>query len=106
MMALQAPPSYMRGFVQSAFVARTMAAAGSLDVSPTSWYRSVGDNARVGGDPFSQHLVGWAIDAVGPDQQQFAKRLRMTGLTVVQEAHHIHFQAFPAGILRRLLGSP
>jgi hypothetical protein len=101
---LRAPPAYLNGFVQASFVNRTMAAAGQLDVSPTSWYRSPIDNARVGGDPFSQHLVGWAIDAVGPDQQAFAKGLRVRGITTVQESDHIHFQAFPAGILRLLLG--
>jgi hypothetical protein len=101
---LQSPPTYMRGFVQTSFVGRTMAAAGQLDVTATSWYRSRQENARVGGDPFSQHLVGWAIDAVGPDQQAFAKGLRMRGITTVQESDHIHFQAFPAGILRLLFG--
>lgn len=102
---VQAPPAYLDGYVVRSFINRTMAAAGSLDVTPTSWYRSISDNARVGGDPFSQHLVGWAIDAVGPDQQMFAKRLRLSGITTVQEASHLHFQAFPAGVLRRLLGS-
>lgn len=100
-----APPRAFSGFVQTAFTSRATWAAGSSDVTLTSWYRSPVDNARVGGHPFSQHQVGWAMDVAGPDQQYMAKRLRMVGITTVQEADHLHFQAFPAGILQLLLGS-
>jgi uncharacterized protein YcbK (DUF882 family) len=74
-----------------------------LNIEATSWWRSPERNAQVGGDPYSQHLVGWALDAVGPDVQTFAKRLRVRGFVVVVETDHVHVQVFPRGTLRRLL---
>jgi hypothetical protein len=86
------------------FAARLQWAAGQNPALVcTSWGRTPEENAAVGGDPFSQHLVGWGVDVVGPDSSVFAKRARIAGLTTVQESDHLHVQAFPAGILKRLL---
>lgn len=103
-MTVKRPPRMFEGPPLWSFEARLMAAGRNTDVTATSWYRSPLENARVGGDPWSQHQVGWGLDVVGPGQSQFAKLARMTGLTVVQEASHVHVQLFPKGILRRLLG--
>lgn len=102
-MSCQPPPFAFYNFALLSFHARAEAASQGFDLACTSWWRTPLENARVGGDPFSQHLVGWAVDAAGPDMQQFSKQARMTGLTTVLEADHVHVQLFPAGVLRRLL---
>ncbi len=71
----------------------------------TSWYRTSDHNREVGGAPYSQHLVGWALDVAGADQFEFARRAEHTGLIVVRERDHVHVQVFPAGVLQRLQGS-
>jgi len=101
---LQGPPWILHFGAHSQFVAGVQNAAVDLDLTATSWWRSAARNAAVGGHPYSQHLVGWALDVAGPDQQQFAKRARQLGLIAVQEADHVHVQLFPAGILQRLFG--
>jgi hypothetical protein len=103
-MAVVPPPAPLWGFATWSFVTRLEHAARGADITATSWYRNPRVNAEVGGDPFSQHLVGWAVDAVGPDSSGFAKRCRVAGLTAVIEASHVHVQLFPKGILRALLG--
>jgi hypothetical protein len=69
----------------------------------TSWWRSSGDNARVGGEPESQHLLGLAFDAVGPNPLTLAAALRAVGFVVVEEPSHIHAQAYRAGTLGPVL---
>lgn len=101
-MPLLAPPFQFNGLVTFSFVNRLTWAGRNADVEATSWWRSPAENARVGGDLFSQHLVGWALDVVGPGSQDFAKRARIAGLTVVTEPTHVHVQVFPKGILRTL----
>jgi hypothetical protein len=101
-MSVERPPAAMWGFATYSFVNRVVAAGRRHDVTATSWWRSPSENARVGGDPFSQHLVGWAVDAVGPGSTAFAKQARLYGLTAVVESTHVHLQLFPPGILRRL----
>jgi len=76
-------------------------AAQGLDVTCTSWFRTPAENFAVGGDEFSQHLVGWGMDVAGPGSLQFASRARLAGLPVVNEGDHIHIQLFPAGTLQR-----
>jgi hypothetical protein len=92
------------GFAAWSFAQRASWASRGTDVTPTSWYRNPAENKAVGGKQFSQHLVGWAVDVVGEDQQAFAKRARIAGLTVVMGDTHTHVQLFPPGILRSLLG--
>lgn len=68
----------------------------------TSWYRDPNTNRSVGGHEESQHLFGFAFDAVSnrPDQlEQIAKQL---GLIPVVEFDHVHFQLFQPGVLRSL----
>jgi hypothetical protein len=62
----------------------------------TSWWRSIGENARVGGNPRSQHLAGLAWDLAAPNPAVLAAQLRHAGLVVVVEADHVHVQALPA----------
>lgn len=69
--------------------------------SVTSWFRSVEDNRRVGGDRESQHLLALAFDLVGPRLVQTMQTANMLGLTAVLEDDHLHVQRFPAGALTR-----
>ena len=72
---------------------------------PTSWWRDETNNARVGGAPESQHLLGFAFDVDPGDLResaQIALRLRSAGLIAVVESDHVHAQLFPAGFLRSL----
>ena len=74
------------------------------DAIPTSWYRTQGENARLGGAPNSQHLWGlagdFAVPGAGPwhqtnaDANQLASALRARGFTVIVESDHVHFQTF------------
>lgn len=99
-MSVQGPPFWHP--YTGAFVRQLTAAASGLEVSATSWYRSPERNAQVGGSPWSQHLVGWGLDVVGPGANQFAKAVRARGMIAVVEADHVHVQLFPAGVLRGL----
>lgn len=68
---------------------------------PTSWWRSVGRNFEVGGDPRSQHLLAWAVDFVGPrdEARGLIALIRSVGLVGVDEGDHVHVQMFPAGVI-------
>ncbi len=72
----------------------------------TSWFRSVDQNRRVGGDPDSQHLFGLAFDIVpgkGTSRlaiNEAAGRFAQFGFTVVPDSTHVHVQVFPRGVLR------
>lgn len=71
----------------------------------TSWYRDDLYNQQVGGHPQSQHLLGFAFDAVpqsGIDWSAFANYTRTLGFTPVIEVDHVHVQFFPAGHLEKL----
>lgn len=72
-------------------------------VQVTSWWRSPAHNREVGGEPFSQHLVGLAFDVVGPGSVRVAQRWREAGGVAVQTPTHVHLQVWPAGTLERLL---
>ena len=75
--------------------------AGQPPVQATSYIRTPDENRRVGGAPDSQHLIGTALDVVGPTDllERFAGQL---GLVVVDEGSHVHFQLFPAGVARQI----
>jgi len=82
---------------------RFLGQLGQLQVGPslnlTSWYRDPATNARVGGAPQSQHLLGLAIDVDGDPAEldRFAVLAQHVGLTAVLEQSHLHIQALPAG---------
>jgi len=73
----------------------------------TSWFRDPVDNARVGGDRYSQHLLGWAFDVIGDEHEREHLRDRATaaGLTVVDygPGQHTHVQFLPTGVLEMLV---
>jgi len=62
----------------------------------TSWFRTPEENFRVGGEPESQHQLGFAFDAVG-DWEGVRDRAKAAGLFPVIESDHIHVQVMPAG---------
>jgi len=68
----------------------------------TSWYRTPAQNQAEGGMPASQHLVGLALDVVGPGQQLTQVIARNAHLVAVQEFDHLHIQMFPAGLLEKI----
>jgi len=82
--------------------------AGSPAGTATSWWRSPADNDRVGGAPFSQHLVACAIDVVLQDLADlggFEDALRRAQIVPVWEGSHLHIQYWPAGTLERYFSS-
>ena len=68
----------------------------------SSWWRDLETNRRVGGQPDSQHLLGLALDVVGPDEVRvgLAIELRGLGLIAIDELSHLHVQLLPAGQAR------
>lgn len=70
-------------------------------VGVTSYWRDPAVNARVGGQPDSQHLIGLGIDLVTDNINEAASAMRARGLVVVPYPTHLHVQAWPAGIARR-----
>jgi len=72
-------------------------------VTVTSWFRTAEKNRIEGGSPESQHLFALAWDVTVPPQslQNLVDQFRMQGLVAVRERHHVHVQAFPAGVLAR-----
>ena len=81
------------------------ARAGDLEI--TSWYRPPTYNESVGGQPYSQHTVGCAMDAVSPrlgkaGLLQLAQSLASRyGVTVIgSEGRAVHLQALPAGFVK------
>jgi len=90
--------------VYSAFVGAVIeGASGSGAVGVSSWWRSRSENARVGGDPNSQHLLGLAVDIVGTSNMVLAAALGAKGLTALNEGTHVHAQLYPAGVVRPLI---
>ena len=76
--------------------------AGFEKLRASSWYRDVEANARAGGHPDSQHLLGLAIDVVGPIEvrERLLIELRGVGLVAVDEFSHVHVQLLRAGQAR------
>ena len=68
----------------------------------SSWWRDRETNIRVGGQPDSQHLLGLALDIVGPTAVRVALaiELRGLGLTAIDELSHLHVQLLAAGQAR------
>lgn len=76
---------------------------GTNPIRVTSWYRTPSVNQLVGGHPFSQHLLGFAMDVVVDDPWRIRKRFEDLGLTAIVEGDHVHVQVFPAGVVAPLL---
>jgi len=88
------------GFLLPEFVRRVIAGAPE-GTFLTSWWRSPAENARVGGAAQSQHLWAAAAD-LGGDFREIARGMRRQGLIAIEEADHVHVQAWPAGTAHRL----
>lgn len=74
----------------------------------TSWWRSVDRNRAVGGERFSQHLVGLGLDAVptnGTTTEDLQLAAQRAGLRAFPASRHVHLQLWPAGQLEQLLRS-
>lgn len=82
------------------FIRTANAGLSSGDVV-TSWWRDPENNARVGGHPESQHLLGLAFDVATTSPPLLAAALRRLGFTTVEAPRHVHVQTFSAGVLGR-----
>jgi uncharacterized protein YcbK (DUF882 family) len=108
-MSVEAPPYHIWVYVFADLLDFLQKAGSTYQDSPfrvTSWWRSVEKNASLpGAEPFSQHLVGLAIDAVpyNGSSSQLAAAARRHGLIGVVYDTHAHLQAWEAGRLERLL---
>jgi hypothetical protein len=81
------------------FLSRAWPIGTDLDVTITSYQRTIRHNAEVGGVEASQHLLATAWDVAGPDQNVYAARARDVGLVVVDEGDHVHVQLYRAGVI-------
>lgn len=88
--------------VYQAFWTALVGALQGERVGVSSYWRSPAGNAAVGGLPDSQHLVGLGIDLVADNMNEAASRLAARGLIVVPYPTHLHVQAWPAGLARRV----
>jgi len=68
----------------------------------TSWFRSPEKNREVGGSEQSQHLFGFALDAITDQPEFLVEAATRAGLVAVEEMDHVHVQLFPAGFLRSI----
>lgn len=103
-MALIAPPNdivianfaNLVDFLQRASLA-LQAIGGPYRV--TSWYRDPRVNVKVGGEPFSQHLIGTALDIVPDDgdRAHLVEHAQDAGIIGIDEGTHVHLQLFAAG---------
>jgi len=99
--SVRVPPSWLLAWPPVGdFLARVRRV--EADATPSSWWRSVAENAGVGGHPYSQHLLATAADFVaarGWTNEELAAAARRAGLIAIDEGDHVHLQLFPAGTL-------
>lgn len=69
----------------------------------TSWWRSPTVNRDAGGDPLSQHLLGFAMDLQSREDFLLAAKLNQLGLVAIEERDHVHVQLFPRGFVAPLV---
>lgn len=109
-MSVDAPPLYVVHTVEAwapgfwdAFVRAVWQGYGvwGRHMTVTSWWRSQEGNARKGGHPDSQHLIGAALDLV-PADPALAAAMGSAGFLSLTEWDHVHIQAWPAGLVRRV----
>ena len=102
-MAVEGPPQvFWRWFPVGEFISRASYAGDGDPGRWSSFWRTVGHNRAVGGDRWSQHLVGLAADH-SPASSAFRDRARRAGLIAVEYPTHDHIQAWEKGTLERLL---
>ena len=107
-MASVPPPEIVAqvGPALSDFVARVNAVAGRVQLDRlNSWYRSIPQNYREGGDPCSAHLFALAADvqhADGLGSAVAAAAARVGLVAVPISATASHLQYYPGGTLRSL----
>jgi len=96
----QAPPEWLLrwGPVQD-FVRRVVAIPSP--VYATSWWRSISHNAAVGGNAYSQHLLGLAADF--PPTRGLVELARAQGLVAIDEGDHVHVQRYAAGTTNHII---
>jgi hypothetical protein len=110
------PPLLLDRFYQPTLaVARVwLYLARFLPIEVTSWWRDPSRNASAGGQDYSQHLVGTAIDAKSPGLSRaqllpyVAAVGRVYGVSVPAAASEgsgasVHVQGLPYGLVRELL---
>ena len=118
-MSVVGPPAFIAASAFRPFLFEFVRAVRSIDLRPvtavgvsrvdaTSWWRGIEENRRVGGDPFSQHLVGLAVDVAlvqntARGRSALIASAARAGLRGVDERDHVHLQLWPAGQLRRLV---
>ncbi len=97
-MAIFAPPMPLDDQIEFFRVSACRALLPGVELS--SWFRDPATNTREGGLPNSKHLVGLAIDIVGPlvTLRQIADRARLLGLEwelefVGTDRQHLHLEA-------------
>lgn len=105
-MALRAPPAAIFFQVERVVPGLVRAFVQRLGSMPpgtqaTSWYRTPGENAAVGGAADSQHQWAAAVDLVG-NLGAIEDAARRAGLVAVRAATHVHVQAWPAGLGRQV----
>lgn len=86
---------------------------GRVPITPTSWYRSLAHNRRVGGDPKSDHPSGYAVDfvAAGLSANEVMARLvpSMTSLGIdqlIEYPTHVHVSFHPRRRASALIKDP
>ena len=89
--------------IYRAFVGRVFAGLLGRPVVVTSWYRSIRENRDVGGDPASQHLLGFALDFETAESSAIVQSLRRVGLIALDEGDHVHLQLFPRAAVAPLV---
>ena len=104
MSVLRPPPSILAALRPEIleFARRLRSVRGSYGVS--SWWRSVEHNRDVGGNAFSQHLLGLAVDTTPTptaNRAELAAAFRAAGLVAIDEGDHIHVQRYPGGVAPR-----
>jgi len=105
---IEAPPARIwqpiEGAVPGLFRFFLESVLGAVEISSvTSWWRSPVENFAVGGKPFSQHLIGFALDFTTPDPRSALRQLANIGLVAVDEGDHVHVQLLQAGVLDPLI---